>query len=85
MVIQPPTKHKRRPLRIPSRVAGVLIVAWLIFGFASWSKSPNHFSRGKFGVLTRRMNERRSLSSHSASNGSARNPWSASCFVPGYS
>jgi hypothetical protein len=44
------------------------MVAGLMFGFASKSKSPSHLSRGKFAALTRRIEERRSRSSHSASN-----------------
>lgn len=59
----------------PSPVARVWMVAGLMFGFASKSKSPSHLSRGKFAAFTRRIEERRSRSSHSASSNSARKPW----------
>jgi len=59
----------------PFPVANVLIVAGLMFGFSSKSKSPSHLSRGNPAAFTRRTEERRSRSSHSASSSSARNPW----------
>ncbi|MCB5281630.1 hypothetical protein BJQ89_01380 [Arthrobacter sp. ES1] len=67
-------RHKGAPLRIQSPVARVWMVAGLMFGFASKSKSPSHLSLGKFAAFTLRMDERWSRSSHSANNSSARNP-----------
>jgi transposase len=60
---------------IQSPVANVWMVAGLMLGFASKSKSPSYLSRGKFAAFTRRVEERRSRSSHSASSSLARKPW----------
>ena len=48
-------RHRGAPLRIQSPVARVWMVAALMFGLASKSKSPSHLSRGKFAALILRM------------------------------
>ena len=67
-------QHNGSPFLIHSQRARVWMVAALIAGFASLSKSDSHFSRGNPAARTRRTVRRRSRSSHSASSSSARNP-----------
>lgn len=55
------------------------MVAGLMFGFAAKSKSPSHLSRGKPAALTRRTEERRSRSSHSARSRLGEEPLVAGC------
>ncbi|GLC23044.1 hypothetical protein SRL2020472_56150 [Mycobacterium kiyosense] len=73
-VTESPIKHKGCPARTHALVARVWMVAGLMFGLASKSKSPSHFSRGNPAALTRRTERRRARSSHSANNNSAKNP-----------
>lgn len=78
----PPVNGLPDAMAVERAVARVLIVAGLMLGFSSYSKSSNHLSLGKFAVFAHRMEERRSLSSHSASSSPAMNPWQESCSFP---
>ncbi len=54
-VPESPIKQRGCPVRTQSLVARVWIVAGLMFGFASKSKSANHLGRGNPAALTRRI------------------------------
>ena len=58
-VPESPIRHSGCPLRIQSQVARVWMVAGLMFGLASKSKSASHLSRGNPAALTRRTERRR--------------------------
>src|SRR6478735_12732207 len=58
-VPESPIRHSDCPERIHPHPARVWMVAGLMFGFASKSKSASHLSRGNPAALTRRTERRR--------------------------